>query len=68
MTKFFYHLKNRNLLKNAPEHVGYDDQIEQYLKQQANSQHPNVKEFANSILQDFNSQDETPTSDKQSQP
>lgn len=48
---------NKRLLKDAVDHVSYDDQIEAYLKEQANSSNPSVRDFAKQTLDDFSNQE-----------
>lgn len=49
---------NKRLLKDAVDHVSYDDQIEAYLKEQANSSNPSVSGFAKQTLDDFSNQED----------
>lgn len=44
---------DQKLLKDAVEHVNYDEQVEQYLKDKANSSNASVRDFATKILGDF---------------
>jgi hypothetical protein len=49
---------DRRLIKDAVEHVGYDEQIEKYLQEIEKSSSPLAKEFAQQILQDYAQQEE----------
>ena len=49
---------DRRLIKDAVEHVGYDEQIEKYLQEIEKSSAPLAKEFAQQILQDYAQQEE----------
>lgn len=49
----------QNLLKDAIDHVSYDEQTEQYLQQQVQSaKNPAAIEFAKEILEDFKEADD----------
>ena len=50
--------QDRNLIKGAVEHVGYDEQIEKYLQEKVNDPQPLVREFAKQILDDYSQQEE----------
>lgn len=50
---------DKKMLKNAADHVGYDEETETFLKQVvANSKDSTVVEFAKNILDSFKTQDE----------
>lgn len=48
---------DRQMLKDAVDHVNYEPEIEEYVKKLSSSQQPVVSEFANKILEDFGTQE-----------
>lgn len=49
---------DRQMLKDAVDHVNYEPEIEDYVKKLAGSPQPVVSEFANQILEDFGTQED----------